>query len=189
MCPERTQKVRAAIAKVDADIQKSINLQAQCGDATIDDVFRDRIRTLGEQKKALKRRLDEIENYLADAIDPAEARKVIKSNAEEFNRAWAKAKPVMKKRLLAGVFSSMTLDSSNLNLYYRLDGAEMARVQEAQKEKALELGSGALFGGRAANRFSQFVHPGLIVPPTLSGSGDGEVFFPRVGENGRTDWI
>lgn len=179
------QRVRTAIEKSDSDIQKAIDLQTKCDEPTVDEVFRDRIRTLGDQKKTLKRRLDEIENFLADSIDPKEARNVIKSNVEEFNRAWVKASPTMRKRLLAGVFSSMTLDSSNLNLYYRLDGAEMARIQQTQKEKALELGSGASPYGRSANRFNHFIHPALLIPPTVFNSWDKEVFIPRVGENGR----
>lgn len=179
------QRVAEAIQKSDSDIQKAIDLQAKCNDPTVDDVFRDRIRALGDEKKAQKRRLDEIENFLADSIDPKEAKSVIKQNIEEFNRAWVKAKPTMRKRLLAGVFSVMTLDSSGLNLYYRLDGAEMDRIQREEKEKAPGVNSGASPYGRSANRFKQFIHPYLLSSPTLNGPWDQKVFLPRVDEFGR----
>jgi len=79
----------------------------------------------------------------------------------------------------------MPLDSSGLNLYYRLDGAELDRTQREEKEKALESTSGASPYVRSANRFKQFFHPYLLSSPPLLAPRDEGVFLPRVDEVGR----
>ncbi len=130
------ETLESGYSKIEAEIRKTIQVQAQCADVTVDDVFRDQLRTLGDEKRIMKVRLDEIENQLRDFIAPKEARNAIKINVTVFKKAYTKAKNVVRKRLLGTVFDSLTLGNCELNLYFNQTVGSAEAVHYAQNKKS-----------------------------------------------------
>ena len=133
------EKALERLNRINLDIKKTIEVQTQCDDATVDEAFKDRLRALSDEKKSVKVLLDEIENLKADSINPKAARMAIESRVKEFNRAWVKAKPAIQKRLLSEVFESIVLDHKGLSLNYYLDESvhvDIPNLQSESSEKA-----------------------------------------------------
>ena len=115
-------KIQEQLRQAELGIKKTIEVQTQCSDQTVDEAFKDRLRELTEEKKNCKVLLNEIDNLKTDVISPKKARIAIEQRVKEFNRALIKAKPAMKKKLIAEVFESIVLDHKGLILnYYMTD--------------------------------------------------------------------
>lgn len=138
---ERSQLL-AAIAKLDQDIKKTIQLQTQSADPTIDDVFRDQLRAFADEKRTAKVRLSEVDHQIADLPEPKEARSAIRINVETFKRAYAKAHGAQRKRLLSMIFERITFKDFTLNLYFNPHIVSAEAVEHVKKEKSSEKRSG-----------------------------------------------
>ena len=135
-------KARERFNQIDLDIRKTIEVQTQCADTTVDEAFKDRLRTLSDEKKSVRVLLDEIENLKADSISPKDARMAIEQRVKEFNRAWVKAKPAIQKRLLSEVFESIVLDHKGLSLNYFMDESVHVEIPNLQYSESSEKASG-----------------------------------------------
>jgi site-specific DNA recombinase len=118
----RTKAVEE-LAVVEASIKKSIRLQSDCVDPSLDEIYRDNLKGLADEKRRLKILLDEIESLTNNDIEPKAVRNSIEYNIHEFRRAWKKAKPIIQKRLLAAVFERIELSATGLELHYFVEGA------------------------------------------------------------------
>lgn len=105
----------------------------------LDEVFKDRLKTLADEKRAAKILIGEIENqHASQSVNHKEARNVIEDRIKEFKRGWAKAQPALQKRLLSSVFDVITLDGSGLNLFYYFGSTEAMNVHGAENKKPSE---------------------------------------------------
>ena len=121
-------KIQEQLKKAELGIKNTIEVQTLCADQTVDEAFKDRLRELTEEKKKCKILLEEIDNLKTDVISPKKARMAIEQRVKEFNRALIKAKPAMKKKLIAEVFESIVLDHKGLILnYYMTDSDHVDR--------------------------------------------------------------
>lgn len=148
-------KALEQLRATEQEIKKTIAIQAQCSDVEIDEVFKDRLKALADEKKSTKVLLDEIENKKANQmVDSKESRNVIENRIKEFKRGWAKATPALQKRLLSSVFDVITLDGTGLNLFYYYGSENSMNELSSQNKKASENYSEAFYLYEAVSRSS-----------------------------------
>lgn len=183
---EKTQ-LEEAIAKFDSEIKRTIQVQTQCPDPTVDDIFRDQLRSLGDNKKSSKVRLDEVETLLSEDVDPKQARAAIEINVALFKKAYAKSKATIQKRLLGVVFDSITLGNYELNLYYNQSAVSAEAIQHIKKEKPSEYFSEGSSLNSNILHFKKQVRSSRSFGPRPLPAGDEAVNFRAVVGFGRGD--
>jgi site-specific DNA recombinase len=177
--------VSSRLAAIEKEIKKTIQVQTSIGDESVDDVFRDQLRTLADEKRQLKVRTDEIERQLSDLIESVDARDSILVNTAVFKKAFAKSKNVVRKRLLGSVFQQITLGNCVLNLFYHRTIASPEAVQLAKSQKSSEQASGDSF---LKSKILKFKRPDRLAAAAGLQSlffRDKKVFFNSVVEIGR----
>lgn len=140
-------KALEQLKAAELEIKKTISIQAQCDDVELDEVFKDRLKALADEKRAAKILIGEIENqHASQSVNHKEARNVIEDRIKEFKRGWTKAQPALQKRLLSSIFDVITLDGSGLNLFYYFGSTETMNVHCAENKKPSEdLSEGSSF--------------------------------------------
>lgn len=128
--------LEADAEKVEAAIRRTIKVQSQCEDLSVDDVFRDELRNYADQKRAIKVRLDELERQQQEEVPPKVAMAAVQINTAVFKKSFAKSKNVARKRLLGAVFDSVTLGNCEMRLHYWETLSSPEAVQYAHSKKS-----------------------------------------------------
>lgn len=181
---ERTE-IEAVLARSEIDIKKLIRLQTQCDDPTVDEAFRDQLRSLSDEKRTAKVRFDEIGNQMADLIESKVAREAIKINVEIFKKAYAKSQGTVRKRLLGFVFEALTFGDCELKLFYSPTAVSALAVHTIQSSKSSEKNSGDSPNPKNILQFRKPVRRTSVLGPHPSIHRDQKVFLQAIGGNGR----
>ncbi len=130
--------LRGRLSNIEMETKKVIELQLSMNDATVDYVFRDKIKTLAEQKKHSQGRLNEIELTIEDQTTVEEAVSRIQKNTDEFQRGWKKATPHIQRRLIRSVFRNIVASYNGLELHYRVDEKSSETGCEMKSNRLLD---------------------------------------------------
>lgn len=124
------------VAEADQDLTRLIKLQMQTDDEDLRDLYTDQLKSMKDQRKADMEALEIAKDDEASGIDPTAFRNTVECNLRNLQRAWDKATPSLRKKLLRAVIDRLEFRHDGIDIHYHSVQAEMLAVQSNQQSKS-----------------------------------------------------
>lgn len=120
------------IAQADSSLKKLIKLQCDTDDEALQEIYSIQLKETKVQKDEAKRELAEVKEELEGTLSPAKMRETVEANLQDFQRAWGKASPALRKQLIRSVISRFIFKPECIEIYYHSDRAAAIGGQAAE---------------------------------------------------------
>lgn len=118
---ETQRDIEKKISHAESALKKLIKLQIDTDDDTLRDIYGDQLKENKDLREQSKRQLEEVQQELGKTLPPSVVREVIEANLKDFQKAWSKAAPALKKQLLRSVIARFVLKPECIEIYYHSD--------------------------------------------------------------------
>lgn len=124
------------VAQADQDLTRLIKLQMQTDDEDLRDLYSGQLKEMKETRKSDRETIEAMKETEASVIDPHAFRVAIEFNMKNLMRAWDKATPSLRKKLLRAVISRLAFRPDGIDIHYHSAQAEVLAIQSNQQSKS-----------------------------------------------------
>lgn len=137
--------------QLEVEIEKLISLKLVSQEQMVLELFEEKLKNMGIERKDLDMRIREIEVCLVDLESDGNLRERLEQRVQEFMRGWKKATGPQKKRLAQRTLSRLLPTPAGLEVYYLTDDPELAPLRGPKNKKTLgswdqRVGSSSIVG-------------------------------------------
>ena len=120
---DRRRMLERTISQTDQAMRKLVKLQLDEEDRSLQEIYSEQLKEAKELRETSKVQLRDLEDEIGETLSPEALRKVIEVNLKEFQRAWGKAHPALRKQLLRSVLAGLVFKSECIEIFYHSDRA------------------------------------------------------------------
>lgn len=122
--------VERSLGECDADIKNLIKIQIRTDDEELHQMYFDQLKELKDKRAELFDSLEKTSKELDEYQSPKVLRQVIEKNMEEFQRAWEKSTPSLRKRLFKTVINRLVFRDDGVDIFYHTSNQNIDHNQD-----------------------------------------------------------
>jgi len=180
-------KLEAELLQVDREIMSTIRLISEMREDGMEDMLKDTLKKLRDQKEQAKRYFEDVKNQQVQIANAAEDRKILELNAREIKKAKTKASPTTLKRLIHKLISAISISPQGAKIGYWTARDQQLLIPSQSPSKASDEKSGAFPFSPTGRRYLKKIQDFFNLPPLSFGPGVIVVGSGYILENGRAD--
>ncbi|MBX3115688.1 MAG: recombinase family protein [Fimbriimonadaceae bacterium] len=124
------------IVHADKDLTRLIKLQMQTDDDDLRELYSDQLKIMKDQRKADTEAVEAAKEAESSIVDPVAFKNAIEFNMRSLQKAWDKASPSLRKKLLRAVVDRLEFRPDGIDIHYYPVQANLLTVQSNQSSES-----------------------------------------------------